>query len=164
MPRSQVFCEILQTILVYIMLKQWIVFFVHFDNGYSKSGYPVLFRSLIHLHLLFSEWAMPNSHKLRAMVSWFVAVTNKEISQIISNKLFPKYTKVGLEVLTGKTFSVWLEFVNETGEKVFCLQIQIKSCVNPFAPEPPVTARVDPGPFYSLWHHQFLTVKDNFLR
>jgi len=40
------------------------------------------------------------------MVSWFAAVTSKEISQIISNKLFPKYTKVGLEVLTGKTFSV----------------------------------------------------------
>ena len=25
------------------MLKQWIVFFVHSGNGYSKSGYPVLF-------------------------------------------------------------------------------------------------------------------------
>ena len=79
---------------------------------------------------------MPNSHKLQAMVSWFAAVTNKEISQIISNKLFSNYTKVmkvGLEVLTGKTFSVWLEFVDETGEKVFCLQIQIKSCINLFS-------------------------------
>ena len=27
--------------------------------------------------------------------------------------------------------------------------------VNPFAPEPPVTARADPGPFYPLWRHQF---------
>ena len=27
--------------------------------------------------------------------------------------------------------------------------------INPFAPEPPVTARADPGPFYPLWHHQF---------
>ena len=26
---------------------------------------------------------------------------------------------------------------------------------NPFAPEPPVTARADPGPFYPLWRHQF---------
>ena len=26
---------------------------------------------------------------------------------------------------------------------------------NPFAPEPPVTARVDPRSFYSLWRHQF---------
>ena len=31
---------------------------------------------------------------------------------------------------------------------------------NPFAPEPPVTARADPGPFYP----STLTVKDNFLR
>ena len=27
--------------------------------------------------------------------------------------------------------------------------------LNPFAPEPPVTARADPGPFYPLWRHQF---------
>ena len=27
--------------------------------------------------------------------------------------------------------------------------------INPFAPEPPVTAHADPGPFYPLWRHQF---------
>ena len=27
--------------------------------------------------------------------------------------------------------------------------------INPFAPEPPVTARADSGPFYPLWRHQF---------
>ena len=27
--------------------------------------------------------------------------------------------------------------------------------INPFAPEPPVTSRADPGPFYPLWRHQF---------
>ena len=27
--------------------------------------------------------------------------------------------------------------------------------INPFAPEPPVTARGDPGTFYPLWCHQF---------
>ena len=27
---------------------------------------------------------------------------------------------------------------------------RIDRCINPFAPEPPVTARADPGPFYSL--------------
>ena len=26
---------------------------------------------------------------------------------------------------------------------------------NPFAPEPPVTTRAYPGPFYPLWRHQF---------
>ena len=26
----------------------------------------------------------------------------------------------------------------------------LKSVLNPFAPEPPVTARADPGPFYPL--------------
>ena len=31
----------------------------------------------------------------------------------------------------------------------------ILSSINPFAPEPPVTARADPGPFYPLWRHQF---------
>ena len=34
--------------------------------------------------------------------------------------------KVGLEILTGKALSVWLEFIDETAEKVFCLQMQIK--------------------------------------
>ena len=59
----------------------------------------------------------------------FAAITNKEISQIIG-QLYPKYmkqmTKFGLEVLTGKALSFWLEFINETGEKVFRLQMQIK--------------------------------------
>ena len=35
-------------------------------------------------------------------------------------------TKFGLEVLTGKALSFLLEFINETGENVFCLQMQIK--------------------------------------
>ena len=59
----------------------------------------------------------------------FAAITNKEISQIIG-QLYLKYmkqlTKFGLEVLTGKALSFWLEFINETGEKVFRLQMQIK--------------------------------------
>ena len=43
------------------------------------------------------------------------------------------------------------------------LTIKILFAINPFAPEPPVTARADPRPFYPLWRHQFLTVKDNFV-
>ena len=35
-------------------------------------------------------------------------------------------TKFGLEVLTGKALSFWLEFIDKTGENVFCLQMQIK--------------------------------------
>ena len=31
----------------------------------------------------------------------------------------------------------------------------ISELFNPFAPEPPVTARADPRPFYPLWGHQF---------
>ena len=42
--------------------------------------------------------------------------------------------KFGLEDSTGKALSVWLEFIDETGEKGFCLQMQIKSFVPP-APE-----------------------------
>ena len=34
-------------------------------------------------------------------------------------------TKFGLEVLTGKTLSFRLEFIDKTGEKAFCLQTQI---------------------------------------
>ena len=37
-----------------------------------------------------------------------------------------KVTKFGLEVLTGKALSFWLEFIDKTGEKDFCLQMQIK--------------------------------------
>ena len=42
-------------------------------------------------------------------------------------------SKFGLEVLTGRALSVWLEFIDEAGEKVFCLQMQIKSCVTLFS-------------------------------
>ena len=67
------------------------------------------------------------------MPSWFAAVTNKETSQL--TKLFPKYTKkvtkFDLEVLTGKALSFLLESIDKTGQKVFCLQMQIKlkSCI-----------------------------------
>ena len=42
-----------------------------------------------------------------------------------------KVTKLGLEVLTGKSLSFLLKFIDKTGEKVICLQIQIKlkSCL-----------------------------------
>ena len=42
-----------------------------------------------------------------------------------------KVMKSGLEVLTGKALSFGLEFIDKTGEKVSCLQTQIKlkSCV-----------------------------------
>ena len=73
------------------------------------------------------------------MISQFAAVTNKEISQLIKQAVFPKYTKkvtkFSLEVLTGKALSFWLKFIDKTGEKVFCLQMQIKlkSCVTLFS-------------------------------
>ena len=45
-----------------------------------------------------------------------------------------KVTKFGLEVWTGKALSFWLEFIAKTGEKNFCLQMQIKlkSCITLF--------------------------------
>ena len=62
-----------------------------------------------------SERATPNSCKLRAKcLSRCAALTNKEIWQLIK-QLFPKYTKkmtkFGLEVLTGKALSFWLDFL-----------------------------------------------------
>ena len=45
----------------------------------------------------------------------------------------------------------------EVGDGTTSVIILGKLCldINPFAPEPPVTARADPGPFYPLWYHQF---------
>ena len=71
------------------------------------------------------------------MASRFAAVTNKDISQIIKQAVpeISEGDEFGLEVLTGKSLSVWLEFVDETGEKLFCLQMQIrlKSCLTLFS-------------------------------
>ena len=71
------------------------------------------------------------------MASRFAAVTNKEISQIIKQAVpeIIEGDEFSLEVLTGKSLSVWLEFIDETGEKLFCLQMQIKlkSCVTLFS-------------------------------
>ena len=71
------------------------------------------------------------------MASRFAAVTNKEISQIIKQAVpeISEGDEFSLEVLTGKSLSVWLEFIDETGEKLFCLQMQIKlkSCVTLFS-------------------------------
>ena len=68
------------------------------------------------------------------MAFQFAAVTNKEISQI--NKLFRKYTKkvtkFSLELIK-LYLSVWLELIDEASEKIFCLQMQIKSCVALFS-------------------------------
>ena len=41
--------------------------------------------------------------------------------------------KLGLEALTGKALSDWLEIITETSETVFCLQMQIKSCITLFS-------------------------------
>ena len=45
--------------------------------------------------------------------------------------------------------SIWEQILKHTKQ-------QLKHWdINPFAPEPPVTTRADPGPFYPLWRHQF---------
>ena len=59
------------------------------------------------------------------MPSRFAAVTKKEISQLIKQAV-PEIPEEGDEVrfesLTGKALSFWLEFIDKTGEKGFCLQ------------------------------------------
>ena len=71
------------------------------------------------------------------MASRFAAVTNKEISQIIKQAVpeISEGDEFSLEFLAGKSLSVWLEFIDETGEKLFCLQMQIKliNCVTLFS-------------------------------
>ena len=115
------------------ILKQWTVF-SRALIGYSTSGYPVL---------LTVSPPVPPSERRQIRVSYeqngfprFSAIPYQRNFTQKSNKLFPKYTnkvmKLGLEVLTGKALSGWLEFIDEAGEKVFCLQMQIKSCVTLF--------------------------------
>ena len=73
------------------------------------------------------------------MPSRFAAVTNKEISQLIKQAVHTKYTKkvtkFGLKVLTDRALSFLLEFIDKTGEKVFCLQmhVKLKSCITLFS-------------------------------
>ena len=58
------------------------------------------------------------------MPSWFAAVTNKQISQLIKQtvpEIHEKVMKFGVEVLTGTALSFLLEVIDKTGKKVFCL-------------------------------------------
>ena len=63
------------------------------------------------------------------MPSRFATVQTKKFHNS-SSKLFPKYTKkvtkFGLEVLTGKVLSFWLECIDETDEKFFVFKMQIR--------------------------------------
>ena len=69
------------------------------------------------------------------MPSRFAAVTNKEISQLIKQAVSEIHEgdEVRIGSLTGKALSFWHEFIDKIGEKVFCLQMQIKSCVTLFS-------------------------------
>ena len=63
------------------------------------------------------------------MPSRFAAVTNKEISQLIKQavpEIHEESDEVWFGSLNGKALSFWLEFIDKTGENVFCLQMQIK--------------------------------------
>ena len=73
------------------------------------------------------------------MPSRFATVTNKEISLLIKQAV-PEIHEEGDEVRFGSfdrylALSFLLEFINKTGEKVFCLQIEIKlkSCITLFS-------------------------------
>ena len=61
------------------------------------------------------------------MPSRFAALKNKEISQLIKQAV-PEIHEEGFEVRfrSCKALSFLLEFIEKTGEKVFCLQMQIK--------------------------------------
>ena len=76
----------------------------------------------------------------------------------------------GLHVITSITYlrdrDKWLVEQNKWSIHVWEQRDQVtvlhnrrfsftKCDFNPFAPEPPVTARADPRPFYPLWRHKF---------
>ena len=86
--------------------------------------------SLIHLHFLQASDAKL-AYVTSKIASRFAAVTKKEISQIIKQAV-PKIHEVRFGSFNRyKALSFLLKFIDETGEKVFCLQMQIKlkSCV-----------------------------------
>ena len=63
----------------------------------------------------------------------FATVTSDEISKI-NEEAIPdntkKATKLGVAVFSQVKLCLFnLNFIDETGEKVFCLQMQIMSCV-----------------------------------
>ena len=90
--------------------------------------------SLIHLHFLQASEAKL-AFVTSKIASPFAAVTKKEISQIIKQAV-PEIHEVRFGSFNRyKALSFWLEFIDETGEKVFCLQMQIKpkSCVTLFS-------------------------------
>ena len=85
-----------------------------------------------------SEWATPNSRKLRA--KWLPSVCCVNKPKKLHTKIkqaVPEIHQEGDEIwfvfLTGKALSVSLEFIDETGEKVFFFFVQIKSCVTLFS-------------------------------
>ena len=113
------------------LLKQRKAFFGRSDWLLLLSEYPALFTD---------SPPVPPSERRQTRVSceqnaFPVCCRNSTTNR---SKLFLKYmkkvTKFGLEVLTGKALSFWLEFIDKTGGKVFCLQMQIKvkSCVTLF--------------------------------
>ena len=59
------------------------------------------------------------------MPFWFPAVTNKEISQIIKQAV-PEIHEKGDGLWFGSFNRKSFEFSDETGEKIFCLQMQIE--------------------------------------
>ena len=125
------------TLFSIYVLKQWIVFFARSDwllNQWISCTIHWFTSSS-------SERAMPNSRKLSCEQNAFPVSCRKQTKKFhnLSSKLFPKYTekvtKFELEVFTGKALSFWHEFIDKTGEKVFCLQMEIKfkSCVTLFS-------------------------------
>ena len=58
------------------------------------------------------------------------------------------------------TFNISMSFfisiiATKATKSTLLSKISMTIFINPFAPEPPLTACADPGPFYPLWRHQF---------
>ena len=95
--------------------------------GYSISEYPALFTD---------SPTVPQSERRQTHVSCehnaFPVCCRNKLRNFTTNqssyeaKYMKKVTKFGLEVLAGKALSFGLEFIDKTGEKVFCLLMQIK--------------------------------------
>lgn len=119
---SKILQRILQPDSLYLSLSGFINLVEYLFLEYTKtveSAFRALWlatqsRDIQYYSLIHVQQATPNSCKLRT--TWFTGLLLKQRN--FTNN----------QSLTGKVLSVWIEFIHETGENVFCWQIQIKSC------------------------------------
>ena len=132
--------------------KQWTNISTTTDNLKIITMKPVLYDKSSHLSP--GEW--PTDFLRYLGLVWMLLCHNLNLNHYNSSNVFElvqwrnhsfrKEEKPFLMISNNFIrIYVWEDFCNHAS----------RNSINPFAPEPPITARADPGPFYPLWRHQF---------